>query len=126
MKIPNSTTEISDAKDVTASKFGVELLFTHEMFNHLYPPIPKTKKSFLPYFSVVYLSKNIKEPLPFETEFGMSKQQVHDLLGEKPEWKQSGSHYYRHVDIERDIIYSVYAENTSKHALKVKSAEFDL
>lgn len=121
-KIPVSTTEMSDTKDVSVPRLGVELLFSHVINNDGYPPVAKTKSSFVPYLSFVFLSKKLGEPLPFGTEFEMPEQKVIEMLGEAPEWNRIGAGFHRYLDMEREILYSVYAEKKSTHAIQVRSA----
>lgn len=50
-KVPPSTSENNDSVNVEAAKHSVEFVFTHELLNDAYPPVPKTQKTFIPYVS---------------------------------------------------------------------------
>ena len=81
-KIPNSTTDVSSSKNVSANKFGIELNFSHDIKNDKYPLVPKSTKSFVPYLGLVWLHPKIADPLPFGLKFKMSVADLTAVLGE--------------------------------------------
>ncbi|MCC7054726.1 MAG: hypothetical protein IT355_15750 [Gemmatimonadaceae bacterium] len=60
-KVPSSTSEYTTRADVSATKQGLELLFTHDLKNELYPPVQKTARSFVPYLARVWVRAAITE-----------------------------------------------------------------
>ncbi|NMO22955.1 hypothetical protein HPC49_45400 [Pyxidicoccus fallax] len=62
-KVPPSTTENNDAVNVAATKHGVELVFSHDILNEAWPPVPKTGKTFIPYVSYAWVRSKIGEPV---------------------------------------------------------------
>jgi hypothetical protein len=106
-KVPNSTT--SESKNVEAKKHGIEMVFDHDVKNAKYPLVPKSKTSYLPYLTLVWLRPKLPGPLPFGLRFGMSVEELTGLLGEpagqmgssrRPYWK-------RELDPTRDIGFRV-------------------
>ncbi|MFP2905364.1 hypothetical protein ACLESD_09970 [Pyxidicoccus sp. 3LFB2] len=60
-KVPPSTSENTGSVNVEASKHGVELVFSHDVLNEAYPPIPKTAKTFIPYVSFAWVREAMGE-----------------------------------------------------------------
>ncbi|WNG40692.1 hypothetical protein F0U61_48645 [Archangium violaceum] len=60
-KVPPSTSENTDSVNVSATKHGVELVFSHDILNDAYPPVPKTAKTFIPYVSYAWVRAKIGE-----------------------------------------------------------------
>ena len=60
-KVPASTRR--DDLHVTAPKLGVELSFSHKIHADAYPPIAKTKNSFVPYLALAWLNPKLGEEL---------------------------------------------------------------
>jgi hypothetical protein len=110
-KIPNSTTEISSSKNVLAKSHGLELAFSHDVTNVKYPLIPKSKNSYVPYLTLVWLRPNLPCPLPFGLKFGMSNEEITSTLGDPT--GQIGSlgarrpYWTRVLDSARDIRFQV-------------------
>src|SRR5262249_20202251 len=71
-KLPNGTSDRNDSAHVVAPKMGLELLVSHDVRNEKYPPIAKTKNSFIPYVSYAWVRDKIGEPpiagLPWTTK----------------------------------------------------------
>ncbi len=105
-KIPNSTT--SESKDVTAKKHGLELNFSHDVKNAKYQLIPKSKTSYVPYLSLVWLNSKLPGPLPFGLRFGMSVEEITGTLGD-PAVRGSSRipHWERELDPAREIMFEV-------------------
>ncbi|ATB40377.1 hypothetical protein CYFUS_005826 [Cystobacter fuscus] len=80
-KVPPSTSENNDSVNVAAAKHGVELVFSHDILNDAYLPIPKTSKTFIPYVSSAWVRAGIGEnvlDVPWKTT---SEAEVTRLLG---------------------------------------------
>ena len=113
-KVPESTTDVGHTKNVVAKKHGLELAFTHDVRHDAYPLVAKTKKAFVPYLSLVWLTDKFKEPLPFGLAFGMAPDEVTKRLGVEP--APRGFKQYRHqcwtrtLDPARDVVLSVDAK----------------
>jgi hypothetical protein len=60
-KVPLSTRENNDSVNVEAAKHGVELVFSHDILNDAYPPVPKTSTTFIPYVSSAWVRAGIGE-----------------------------------------------------------------
>ncbi|EPX57204.1 hypothetical protein D187_006958 [Cystobacter fuscus DSM 2262] len=60
-KVPPSTSENNDSVNVEAAKHGVELVFSHDILNDAFPPIPKTSKTFIPYVCSAWVRAGIGE-----------------------------------------------------------------
>ena len=113
-KIPNSTTDASASKHVVAKRYGLELLFSHDVKNMKYPPVFKSKRSYLPYLELAWLYPTLPDALPFGLKFGMSAEEITDVLGEpagligslslrRPYWQRS-------LDPERDLVFRADAK----------------
>lgn len=63
-QVPDSTTDIGGLKYVVVKKQGIELGFGHDLKNDKYPLINKSKKSYVPYLQIAWLSARFGEPLP--------------------------------------------------------------
>jgi hypothetical protein len=104
-KVPASTTDVNSSKYVVARKQGLELLFSHDILNEMYPLIPKGKSAFVPYLSLVRPTQKFPEPLPFGVALGMSPDELTAKLGVPPHLRGAGVQYWRRVlDPERDVI----------------------
>jgi hypothetical protein len=109
--IPNSTTDVSNSKNVVAKKHGLELAFSHDVKNVNYPLVPKSKASYVPYLILVWLNPKLPDPLPFGLEFGMSAEEIAATLGDPA--GQIGSlgarrpYWERVLDPTRDIVIRV-------------------
>jgi hypothetical protein len=110
-KVPNSTTDVSSSKNVVAKKHGLELVFAHDVKNVKYPRVPKSKASYVPYLTLVWLNPRLPDPLPFGLNFGMSVEQITGTLGGPA--GQIGSlgarrpYWARVLDPARDIVFQV-------------------
>ncbi|RUO88616.1 hypothetical protein D7Y11_34570 [Corallococcus sp. AB018] len=60
-KVPASTSERTDSVNVEAAKHGVEIVFSHEILNDAFLPIPKTAKTFIPYVSSAWVRSKVGE-----------------------------------------------------------------
>lgn len=101
-KVPAATTDVAADKDVIAKKHGLELRFGHDIKNDKYPLIPKTAKSFVPYFQLAWMTKKFKE-LPYGISFGMEPNEVTKRFGAEPEALPFGSRWSRVVGAARDV-----------------------
>lgn len=109
-RVPNSLSEFgSSCKYVVAKKQGVEMAFDHHLDNEKYPPLQKSKNSYVPYLSTVWLKEDLPEPLPFGLRFGMSANEITELLEVQPQQvdKLKISIWKRILDPARDIELSV-------------------
>jgi hypothetical protein len=110
-KVPNSTTDVSSSKNVTAKKHGLELAFSHDVKNVNFPLVPKSKASYVPYLTLVWLNSKLPDPLPFGLQFGMSVEEITGTLGDPA--GQIGSlgarrpYWERVLDPTRDIVFRV-------------------
>jgi hypothetical protein len=114
--VPGSTTDMDDDLYVVAPKVGVEMLFSHDVLHEDYPPVKKTKSSFVPYLQHVWVRKNFPEPLPFGLKWKASEDEATKLLGpaermaffvgddkKTPYWeKPLGAGVLLHFDIRKD------------------------
>jgi hypothetical protein len=113
-KVPNSTTDVSNSKNVVAKRHGLELVFGHDVKNTKYPLVPKSKASYVPYLSLVWLNPELPDPLPFGLNFGMSVKEISGTLGDPA--GQIGSlslrrpYWERILDLGRDIEFRVEPE----------------
>lgn len=71
-KVPTSTTDVGQGKNVVAKKHGLELHFDHDIKNEKYPLVPTSKKAYLPYLSLAWINKNWAEALPFDLAIGQT------------------------------------------------------
>lgn len=110
-KIPNSTTDAAKTKNVVAKKHGLELLFSHDVKNMKYPPVRKSKASYLPYLTLVWLNPELPEALPFGLRFSMSIEEIAGALGEPSGQIGSQSlrrpYWQRVLDPTRDIVFQM-------------------
>jgi len=106
-KVPSSVTDVGGSKNVVAKKKGIELVFDHDLKNEKYPLIHKSKSSYVPYLSTVFLTKKLTEPLPFGLEFGMSVEEVTAKLQTDFPRRQDFRWVYWELDPARDIALSV-------------------
>lgn len=110
-KVPNSTTDVSKSKNVVAKKHGLEMVFSHDVKNVKYPLVPKSKASYVPYLTLVWLNPKLPDSLPFGLTFGMSVEDITGMLGEPA--GQIGSlgarrpYWERVLDPARDIVFQV-------------------
>jgi hypothetical protein len=110
-KIPNSTTDVSNSKNVVAKKHGLELVFSHDVKSAKYPLVPKSKASYVPYLTLAWLNPRLPDPLPFGLNFGMSVEEISGTLGDPA--GQIGSlslrrpYWERALDPARDIVFRV-------------------
>ncbi len=105
MQLPASTTEVNNIKYVTAPQKGVNLAFSHDIKNEKYPPVRKSKGSYLPYLYVAWLTEQFPEPLPFGLRIGMSPDERTRQLGVAPR-EVGGARrpvWERVLDAARDI-----------------------
>jgi hypothetical protein len=117
-KVPTSTT--SESKDVTAKKHGLELNFSHDVKNTKYPLVSRSKTSYVPYLSLVWLNSRFPGPLPFGLRSGMSVEEITGTLGDPairgslriPYWE-------RELDPTRDIVFEVDPKTIT---IKIKQA----
>lgn len=101
-KVPAATTDAGGSKYVLAKKHGLDLLFSHDIHNEKYPLVAKTAKSFVPYLSLVWMTKKFKE-LPYGIAFGMAPDEVTERFGVEPETTAVGLKWTRVLDAERDV-----------------------
>ncbi|WP_163998023.1 hypothetical protein [Pyxidicoccus caerfyrddinensis] len=80
-KVPPSTSENNDSVNVEAPKHGVELVFSHDILNDAYPPIPKTPKTFIPYVASAWVRSKIEETVLGVPWKGASEAELTKLLG---------------------------------------------
>lgn len=108
-KVPNSTTDASNTKYVTAPKEGIELAFAHKIKNEKYPLLKKSKNSYIPYVQIAWLTEKFVEPLPFGLQRGMTPEEITSRLGvavrevglaRRKEWKYP-------LDVARDVCLAV-------------------
>lgn len=121
-KLPASTTDMSDSKHVTAPKHGMELVFSHSIQNDVYPPISKTKSSFLPYLSFVFLEKKLGEPLPDGLDFGISGKELESKLAKNSLWTRFRARFELPLDESGNIRFHAYNEDEAGYGLAVRSA----
>ncbi|GMU00140.1 hypothetical protein KH5H1_42590 [Corallococcus caeni] len=77
-KVPASTSENTDSVNVEAAKHGVEIVFSHDILNDAFPPIPKTAKTFIPYVASAWVRSKTGEdvlgvPWKVKTEAEIAK-----------------------------------------------------
>ena len=121
-KVPNSTTDASNTKYVTAPKQGIELAFAHKIKNEKYPLLHKSKNSYIPYVQIAWLTEKFAEPLPFGLRLGMSPEEITNRLGVSPgevgtarrrEWRLT-------LDSARDVCLAVDKKSI---AIQVEEAQ---
>ncbi|MCP3143106.1 hypothetical protein [Pyxidicoccus xibeiensis] len=109
-KVPLSTSENNDAVNVEAAKHGVELVFSHDILNDDFPPIPKTSKTFIPYVSFAWVRSKIGEDVLGVPWKPASEAEVTKLLG-PPTGRRAG---FGDGD-ELTVAYWEYALDTAGH-----------
>ncbi|NOK23252.1 hypothetical protein [Corallococcus carmarthensis] len=62
-KVPASTSENTDSVNVEAAKHGVEIVFSHDILNDAFLPIPKTAKTFIPYVASAWMRSKMGEEI---------------------------------------------------------------
>lgn len=111
LRIPNSTTDAGGTKNLVAKQHGLEMVFEHDVKNMKYPPERKSKSSYLPYLTLVWLNPRFPDALPFGLEFGMSVDKINGALGEPTGQIGSGPlrrpYWQRVLDAARDIRFQV-------------------
>ena len=80
-KVPPSTSENNDSVNVEAPKHGVELVFSHDILNEAFAPVPKTAKTFIPYVSFAWVRAGIGENVLGVPWKASSEAEVTKLLG---------------------------------------------
>lgn len=109
-EVADSTTDAGGSKNVVAKRHGLEFVFNHDVKNEAYPLLTKTKKSFIPYLSLAWLTPRFKEPFPFGFAFGLEPDEVTRRLGVPPvEHVPKVPIWTRVLDAEREIVLSVDA-----------------
>jgi hypothetical protein len=111
-KVPGPTADRGGGKNVVARKHGIEMVFDHDIKNERYPLVPKTKKTFVPYLQLAWLTEKFPGALPFGIAHGMEPDEVTERLGVAPGERGSGKYrYWRKVlDPARDIVLDVDAD----------------
>jgi hypothetical protein len=109
-KLPDSTTDVAGTKNIVVPKQGLEMAFSHDVKNEKYPLVPKTKKTFMPYLSLVWLTPKFVESLPFGVKFGMAPNEVTKLLGVEPVRRPFGLLWARVLDADREVVLKVDAK----------------
>ncbi|WP_158621732.1 hypothetical protein [Corallococcus aberystwythensis] len=109
-KVPVSTSENTDSANVEAAKHGVEIVFSHDILNDAFPPIPKTAKTFIPYVASAWVRSKVGEeilgvPWKVKTEAEVTK-----VLG-PPSGRQAA---FANED-ELTVAYWEFALDTAKH-----------
>ncbi|NMO18808.1 hypothetical protein HPC49_40940 [Pyxidicoccus fallax] len=107
-KVPLSTSENNDSMNVEAPKHGVELVFSHDILNEAFPPVPKTAKTFIPYVSTAWVRSRIGENVLGVPWKATSEAEITKLLG-PPTDRWAG---FSGED-ELTVAYWVYALDTS-------------
>jgi hypothetical protein len=112
-KVPGSIGEHGDMKHVTAPRLGLELGFDKDVLHVDYPPVNKTKRSYVPYLSIAWLGKKLPDPLPFGLTLGMSPEAIEAALGPPDdEWRLDRETVYliwkRPLDEERAVILQIH------------------
>jgi hypothetical protein len=109
---PATKTDSSSARNVVAKKHGLEFAFDHDVKHDLYPLV-KTKKSFVPYLSYVWLTDEFPEPLPFDLVHGLEPDEITKRLGVTPTERGYGEYHRafwsRVLDAPRAIVFSADA-----------------
>jgi hypothetical protein len=109
-KVPQSTSENNDSANVEAAKHGVELVFSHDVLNEAFPPIPKTSKTFIPYVSHAWVRSRIGEPVLGVPWKASSEEEVTKVLG-----PPTGHRAAFMDEDELTVAYWEYALDTSGH-----------
>jgi hypothetical protein len=113
-KVPATKGDLPGAKNVVAKKHGLEFAFDHDVKHENYPLVPKTKQSFIPYLSLVWLTHKFPEPRPFGYERGLPLAEMTRRLGVEPTqhgFKQFRRPYWSRVlDADRAIVLGADAE----------------
>lgn len=114
-KVPNSTTDASHIKYVTAPKHGIEMGFSHKIRNEKYPLLKKSKSSYIPYLHIAWLTKDFAEPLPFGLGIGMSPEEITSRIGAAPREVGTGRRqaWMHMLDAARDVCLSVDRKSIS-------------
>lgn len=124
-KVPESITDLSGAKNVSDKKYGLELAFTHDIKNDLYPLIPKTKNSFVTYLERAWIKPKFPEPPPFGLRHEMSSEEITDQLGVAPGTLgvTTMPYWERDLDSARNIVLGIERGSASTvMAIAVKQA----
>ncbi|MFP2926422.1 hypothetical protein ACLESO_14620 [Pyxidicoccus sp. 3LG] len=106
-KVPLSTSENSDSVNVEARKHGVELVFSHDILNEAYLPVPKTAKTFIPYVSSAWVRSSTGETVLGVPWKPTSEAEITKLLGPPTDRRASFAD-----EDELKVAYWVYALDT--------------
>lgn len=110
-KVPGSMTDFGDSsKNVVANKQAIEMAFAHDVTNEKYPLIPKSKNSYVPYLTIVWIKEKFPEPLPFGLNLDMTEEELTSALGPPGEIGFGGArrpYWQRVLDSQQDIVLSV-------------------
>ncbi len=109
-KVPPSTSENTDSVNVSAPKHGVELVFSHDILNDAYPPIPKTAKTFIPYVSYAWVRAKIGEDVLGVPWKVTSEAEVTKVLG-PPTGRQAAFA----TEDELTVSYWAFSLDTASH-----------
>ncbi|WP_143196156.1 hypothetical protein [Archangium sp. Cb G35] len=109
-KVPLSTSENNDSVNVSATKHGVEFVFSHDILNDAYPPIPKTSKTFIPYVSYAWVRAGIGENVLGVPWKAASEAEVTKLLG-----PPTGRRAAFTDEDELTVAYWAYSLDTAAH-----------
>jgi hypothetical protein len=108
-KVPATKMDASSGKNVVAKKHGLEFVFHHDVKHALYPLVPKTKSTFIPYLSHLWLTDKFPEPRPFGYERGLAPDEMTKRLGVTPTVRGSGKYcqpYWSGVlDAKRAVMF---------------------
>ncbi|PTL75758.1 hypothetical protein [Vitiosangium sp. GDMCC 1.1324] len=109
-KVPQSTNENNDSANVSAPKLGVELVFSHDVLNEAFPPIPKTSKTFIPYVTHTWVKEKIGETILGVPWKASSEEEVTKVLG-----APTGRTAAFADEDELTVAFWAYALDTSGH-----------
>jgi hypothetical protein len=85
----------------------LEFHIDHEVVNEKYPPIAKSKSSYIPYVTRAWLYDKLGDVLPYGLKFGMDDAELAQTLGEPTGTHELGSWWERVLDPDRDVILHV-------------------
>jgi hypothetical protein len=113
-KVPATKGDSSGAKNVVMKKHGIEFAFDHDVKHDLYPLLPKTKQSFVPYLSCAWLSDRFPEPRPFGYTSGLTADELTRRVGVTPieigVGKYRRAYWSRALDAQRAVVLGFDAE----------------
>ena len=123
-RLRTSLSFVNDSSWVEAEDDQLKLLFETDVVHAAYPPLPRSSRTFVPYFSRLYFDEGYEGSLPFGVERDMSAKQLQVKLGAPNASiaKKGLPRWCVPVDEARGIVFSVLLGDEVNMGLEVDTA----